>query len=304
MSQTAPSAKAVDTTAPAGSAESKFTSGFSHPPVRGSAGAGQTWRGIPFRIGDTAQNMALSKLLVQSAGVAGPAVWWHASTKPTLVVGPHGARSHSSDGHVETVVRPTGGAAVLASSGLLGLDIVLPASSSLLTGDVVLDYKWVGHLWQDALARLGVSATVLDIEHARVRNAEIAPSLLGLACFASVSPFELTVEGRKLIGLSQVRRRGGVLIGCAIHIDRHPSEIASVLAISPPRRRMLARHLAASAVSLSELVPSHIGSTEVIDAFTGAMRRLHCITVRMKRFSSQELSSAMAALSAERRSFR
>ena len=95
---------------------------------------------------------------------------------------------------------------MLWDDGLIAADIVLPADHPLLVRDVVAAYRWVGEAVRGALADCGVAADLLSPDRAR---ATARDPLIAAACFGSVSPWEAVVGGAKLVGLSQVRRRGG-----------------------------------------------------------------------------------------------
>jgi hypothetical protein len=52
---------------------------------------------------------------------------------------------------------------VYAASGVLGLDVALPAGHSLINSDILEAYRWVGHVWADALRQVGVPCRMVEI---------------------------------------------------------------------------------------------------------------------------------------------
>ncbi len=224
-------------------------------------------------------------------------MWWHATQTPTLLVGRGvGVRAVSSGSGARIVPRPTGGGAILAGPGVVGLDIAMPADHGLLTGDIVRDYRWLGEVWADALLRLGLNATPVSIEECRDRNMADAPDHdLSLVCFGTVSPFEVVVDGRKVVGLSQVRRQGGVVFSSAVHIDVDPAEIAFELPLSNDRRASLARVLSNRAASVQMLAGRETTASEVIDAFRLALRSRLGVRLRRGAWGKREVCQLGAA---------
>lgn len=195
---------------------------------------------------------------------AGPPIAsWSTVTSPCLVLG----RSADDTAAVEEAAwdeglaverRSSGGGPVLWDAGLLALDVVLPTGHPLAAHDVVEGYRWLG----EALAR-GLRALRLpDVEVVEVPRArEAAPRAADVACFGGLSPYEVLAAGRKVVGLSQTRRRQGTLLQAGILLDFDAGLLARVLGGGDP----LAADLAAAAAGLRELAPG-IGPDDVAGA--------------------------------------
>ena len=105
---------------------------------------------------------------------------------------------------LEVVRRGAGGGAVLLGPGAqVWADLWLPRRDPLWVDDVVSSSWWVGEAWARALEGLGVTGPAVH----RAKS-EPAP-WSGAVCFAGLGPGEVTVEGRKVVGLSQRRTRHG-----------------------------------------------------------------------------------------------
>ena len=107
---------------------------------------------------------------------------------------------------VQVERRTSGGAAVLADGSMLALDVALPASDSRAGADVLEAYRWLGEAIQEALSPLTAPGSpelrlaALDEAREDQRAQRGAPpgspeSLRGLACFGTLSPYEVVLDG-------------------------------------------------------------------------------------------------------------
>jgi lipoate-protein ligase A len=176
---------------------------------------------------------------------------WSRATEPALVLG-SGQRPPAdwtpSPG-LAVVRRGTGGGAVLCDEAYLMLDIALPVEDRRVLEDVTESYRWLADALADALTRLGLTG-IAPLPLATLRALDQPARAAGrVACFAGLGPYELVdAAGRKLVGLAQRRRRGGVLLQAAAYLggDRRP--LADLLWLEPPERDELAARLAHTAV--------------------------------------------------------
>ena len=166
-------------------------------------------------------------------------------------------------GRHRLVRRASGGGAVLVGPWMLGASVALPPGHRLLGSDQVADgYRWLGELFVAALAEHGVSAVSMP----RERTRKAAPEV-GWACFAGMSPWEVAVDDRKLVGLAQRRNRNGVLLVAGALLAPVPWQI---LCDALQRPATLARELAATTVDASQL----IGRPLPVDALASSVARL------------------------------
>jgi lipoate-protein ligase A len=112
------------------------------------------------------------------------------------------------------VEREAGGGAVLTGPWMLGLSLVLPIGHAWLAGGLLPSYQRLGQLHVQALQTLDISARALaPAELQAAKSTEAGPAPLAWSCFGGLSPWEVVdAQGRKLVGLAQRRRQGGVLL--------------------------------------------------------------------------------------------
>jgi lipoate-protein ligase A len=163
----------------------------------------------------------------------GPAaiVSWSVLSRPALILG-RAATLPSIDWAacrslgLSVHRRRSGGGAVLWDRHLIALDVVLPAGHELLSADVVASYRWLGEALAEGLVACGVRAHVVDVQEAR--RDEPGPARRA-ACFGALSPWEVTAGGRKVVGLSQARRRGGAILQAGLPLRFDTLTLARVL---------------------------------------------------------------------------
>ena len=140
-------------------------------------------------------------------GVTEPTIWLPTiPTHPTLVLG-----SRQNEGvldlaaceqrNVTVVKRRSGGGAVLVSAhDLVWMDVLVTRNHPGWDDDVRRSFRWLSECLLVALNELGVDGT------AHV-GSMINTQWSDLICFAGLGPGEITVDGRKLVGISQRRTR-------------------------------------------------------------------------------------------------
>ena len=176
---------------------------------------------------------------------------WSRPTEAALVLG-SGQRPPEGweppDG-LPLVRRGTGGGAVLCDPDYLMLDIALPPGHSLILDDVTESYRWLGERLVSALTRLGFRDLSL-VAPATLRQLDEASREAGrTACFAGLGPYELLDgRGRKLVGLAQRRRKGGVLLQAAAYLAGEREPLVDLLWLPEGDRADLRRRLRETSV--------------------------------------------------------
>lgn len=170
-----------------------------------------------------------SEILSRPSDGQARSVWLCQFSGPALVLGSSQPevnvdRDRAQAAYVEVARRRSGGGAVLLQPGRAHwLEVFVPAGDSLHHLDVGRAFWWLGHVWAEALGSLGVPDPV--VHQSALRTTRWSP----WACFAGLGPGEVTVQGRKVVGISQRRTREGSLFQCAVLVDFDPLATAGVL---------------------------------------------------------------------------
>jgi lipoate-protein ligase A len=161
---------------------------------------------------------------------------------------------------VDVVRRRGGGGAVLVGPGEIAwVDVFVPAGDELWSADVAVAFHWLGAAWTAALADVGVDATWHD-------GTQCTTTWSRLVCFAGLGAGEVSVDGRKVVGLSQRRSRAGSLFLCAALLRWEPTALLDVLALSDEGRARAKEELAPVAAGLD------LGEDALADAFVAQLQ--------------------------------
>jgi len=196
----------------------------------------------------------------------GRSVWWFEVERPTVVLGSTQQRDvvdldRLERSGVELARRRSGGGAVwLAPGDATWVDLVIPARDPLWDDDVSRSSRWVAEAWVRCLESLG-------IQGARPHDGAMVEGRWSrLVCFAGLAPGEVTVDGRKVVGVSQRRTRSSARFQCAVLHRWHPGPLLDVLALSDPDRERALADLGPMAGAV------HIASSAAIhDALMAAL---------------------------------
>lgn len=120
------------------------------------------------------------------------------------------------------------------------VDFVIPANDALWERDVGRALAWVGDVWKRTIESLGAGAPSLQIHEGPLQKNRWS----GRACFAGLGPGEVTLDGRKLVGLSQRRTREAVRFQCLVHHKFDPAALPELLALDGEERREMTGYLA------------------------------------------------------------
>lgn len=120
---------------------------------------------------------------------------------------------------VDVVRRNSGGGAVyLVPDRCLWIDVLLPRHDPRWTDDVGTSSYWLGELWASALPS------------SEVYRGHLQRTAWGkLVCFGALGPGEVTIAGRKVVGISQRRTRAGARFQCLVHADWDPAPLLELL---------------------------------------------------------------------------
>ncbi len=130
--------------------------------------------------------------------------------------------------------RSGGGAVLMEPGGLVWVDVFVPADDPLWEVDVGRAFAWLGRAWADVV---GAGARAHD-------GPLVSTPWSTRVCFAGLGPGEVTVDGAKVVGISQRRTRAGALFQCAALLEWHPDRLLERLALTGEERRRGAEELA------------------------------------------------------------
>ena len=195
--------------------------------------------------------------VVRVATVTAPAVVLGSTQRLEVV----DARRAAAAG-VHVVRRRGGGGAVLVGPGEIAwVDVFVPTGDDLWSADVAVAFHWLGAAWTAALADVGVDAIWHD-------GTQCTTTWSRLVCFAGLGSGEVSVDGRKVVGLSQRRNRAGSLFLCAALRRWVPATLVDLLALSDDDRERATEELAPVARGLD------IAEDALADAFVDQLRSL------------------------------
>jgi len=244
-----------------------------------------------------AQNMARDEAILEavSAGEQPPTLRLYAWQPWCLSLG-YGQRYADVDESAvqrrgwQVVRRPTGGRAILHAHELT-YSLALPIGHPLALGDVVESYRLISQGLMMALQVLGLQPHSDKNPH--------MPSTLSAVCFEVPSHYEITVQGRKLIGSAQLRRKEGILQHGALPLSGDLGDICQALRYEDEAERQTAAALVRQhALSLHEALGQPLDWASVAEAFAEGFRCAFDLELILGQLSAQEEAQA-ASLQAQ-----
>jgi lipoate-protein ligase A len=205
-------------------------------------GAPTQWRLLRTFPAQGAWNMAVDEAILESAskGEAPPTLRLYAWSPPCLSLG---YAQPANDVNLEilksfgweVVRRPTGGRAILHTDELT-YSISGKNLEPQLLGSVLESYQRLSLGLLEALHLLGIEADTPRLSPNSTQKSNFNP-----VCFEVPSNYEITYEGKKLIGSAQARRKSGVLQHGSLPLNGDLTRILDVLNFSGSQTRDSAR---------------------------------------------------------------
>lgn len=143
-----------------------------------------------------------------------------------------------------TTRRSGGGAVLVSADDLIWFDVIVPANDQRFDTDVRRSFDWLGERLVAALDRVGVSGGTAH------RGGLVETEWSDQVCFAGLGPGEVSVDGRKIVGISQRRTRQAARFQVAILRRWEPERTVELLALTPEDRRRATSDLADVAVGI------------------------------------------------------
>jgi lipoate-protein ligase A len=184
--------------------------------------------------------------------------------------------------------RPTGGKAILHTDEVT-YSLIIPQADLRIQGGIVESYRVLSLGLLRGLARLDVQATQAHRDktatHAREGRG-------GPVCFDTPSRYEITWEGKKLIGSAQLRRRGIVLQHGTLPLFGDLNRILAALDFSAEERALQAKLLPQRATTLAQVLGKELSFTEVIPALSAGFAQQLNLTLSEMPLTDPELRQA------------
>jgi lipoate-protein ligase A len=185
------------------------------------------------------------------------------------------------------VRRPTGGRAILHKDELT-YSVIASASDKRLQGSILESYKYISKALLMALNQLGASAQTAVINKTTDDQSTHNP-----VCFEVPSDYEITVNGKKLIGSAQARRKEGILQHGSLPLSGDITDILDVLSnLSNKEKNEASQRLSKRATSLESVMNREISWEEAAQEFIIAFQEVLKLELEPGELSRSEIERA------------
>lgn len=179
----------------------------------------------------------------------------------------------------DIVRRPTGGRAILHTDELT-YALIAPDHHPSFSGGVLVSYKKISKAFARALEILGMEVNISS-DRTLSEDQRQEP-----VCFQSPSAYEITVQGRKIVGSAQLRRRGAVLQHGTLPLYGDISRICQVLKYDSESARQAAiQRVRTQSATIEDALHIKVQWESVAQALTRSFEEL-----LGWRFSEEDLS--------------
>jgi lipoate-protein ligase A len=235
---------------------------------------GEQWRLILDEARDGSVNMARDEAILQAVahGDQPPTLRLYAWDVPTLSLGYAQPTSDVDFARLNThgwrlVRRPSGGRAILHADEIT-YSVALPETHPLAHGSVTESYR---RLSAALIAALHLLAPAILVEADQRHERAAAPNAI---CFEVPSDYEITAQGKKLIGSAQMRKYGGVLQHGALPLGGDVADICDALTFPDEDARQRAKsRVRQRAITLSAAAEKPITWQAAADALCEGFRQ-------------------------------
>ena len=187
----------------------------------------------------------------------------------------------------ELVRRPTGGRAILHTDELT-YAVIGPPDEPRLAGGVLESYQRLSQALLQALLDLGLAVQSQE-------QAGGAPNIAakGPVCFEVPSNYEITVDGKKLVGSAQARRKEGILQHGSLPLYGDLTRITQALCFaSEEARQAAAARLLQRATTAEACLGQPLAWGPAAQAFSRAFATRLNLELQPSALSSVELEQA------------
>jgi lipoyl(octanoyl) transferase len=168
---------------------------------------------------------------------------------------------------VDVVFRPTGGRAILHQNEVT-YAVVLPPASPFYAPEIQSVYEFISRCLVRALRLLDVD---VDFERSKKSPADFAHEELSTLCYASSIKYEISIDGRKLIGSAQRRINHGVLQHGSILVGDEHLNITRYLTVRDERlRRLIRDYMEKNTISLQQARKTAFNKSQLVSSLRRA----------------------------------
>lgn len=194
------------------------------------------FRCIDTKVNDAYFNMAVDECLLESVsqGLSSPVLRFYGWNPPGLSLG-YFQKVNSSvnvnfckENNVSIVRRLTGGRTVLHSDEIT-YSIIIPESHELASGSITSSYKNISVGILEGLKKAGVPAEISLGSSKESRSS---------ACFEATSKYEIVINGKKIVGSAQTRKKGCLLQHGSIVISLDLEFFSKMLCLNESQRSL------------------------------------------------------------------
>lgn len=190
----------------------------------------------------------------------------------------------------DLVRRPTGGRAILHADELT-YAVIGPLQEPRLYGSVLECYQRLSRGLLLGLQNLGLPVQVVNGPE------EDGPDTDQPICFQNPSDFEITVNGKKLIGSAQARKKEGVLQHGTLPLEGDLTRITQVLAFpDEKKRKQAAEKLLKRAANIPMIWEKRISWDEAAQALTAGFKHALNLDFHQQDLTPQEKTRAKELL--------
>lgn len=253
-----------------------------------------TWRCIISPPAAGSWNMALDEALLESVGIHNNTAALRLYTwQPGCIslgyaqpIGDIDETNRLSIGW-DIVRRPTGGRAVLHIDELT-YSVIAPKDEPRVHGSIIESYRRLSIALLTALHRLGLNANA-DKEYAMPNGSQKNTPV----CFEVPSNYEITVDGKKLIGSAQARKHKAVLQHGSLPLIGDVTRILEVMHFINQQEKELARQkLLDHATTLEKCLGRQISFLTAANTFQSAFAETLNLNFILTQPTKEEMNRA------------
>jgi lipoate-protein ligase A len=255
-----------------------------------------TWRLILSEPLPGAMNMAIDSAILAAVeeGISPPTLRLYSWNPPCLSLGYNQPYSDVDLDQLtarkwDVVRRPTGGRAILHTDELT-YAVIGPKSDPRLAGSLMNSYQNISQALFSALSQLGLPVEVHAGKNPQAHHQPV--------CFENPSDFEITANGKKIIGSAQARKKNCLLQHGSLPLSGDLTRITRVLSYpSLEARQMAGELILQKGVTVAQVLGEVISWTRASQAYQAGFSQTLNILLEEGELTSLEMTNAQRLVS-------